>query len=87
MWNIYIIKHNLTGDTYIGRTNNLERRLFEHNSGGQASTRRLNGQWNLVYAEIYRSKEDAVNRELKLKHHGRAKQELKKRIQNSIFEN
>ena len=84
MWVVYMICHDVNKEIYVGRTNDLKRRLSEHNSGQQISTKRKNGKWNLVYAEAYKSKEDAVNRELKLKHHGRAIQELKKRISRSL---
>ena len=84
MWVVYTISHSETKEIYIGRTNDLKRRLSEHNSGKQTSTKRKNGQWGLAYAEAYKSKEDAIDRELKLKHHGRAIQELKKRISRSL---
>jgi len=51
----------------------------------QKSTRRINGKWNIAYVEIFKSKIDADNREYRLKHHGRAKQELLKRIKNSLL--
>jgi len=55
-----------------------------HNSGATTSTMRKNGQWEIIYLEIFRAKEDAIKREYRLKHHGRAKQELLKRIKNSL---
>ena len=84
MWIIYVIQHDETKDRYIGKTNNLKRRLFEHNRKHQNATRRIKGKWIVVYCEIFKSKEDADERELKLKHHGRSKQELFKRIKKSL---
>ena len=85
MWFIYIIQHNITKQIYIGRTNNLKERLTRHNNQGQSATQRKNGKWIFVYIEIYKSKIDTIEREKRLKHHGRAKQELLKRIKNSLI--
>ncbi len=84
MWSVYLLQHTITKEIYIGRTDDMTRRLREHNAGSQASTRRRSGKWRLVYREQYRDKRDAVIRERHLKHHGRAKQELLKRIQFSL---
>jgi putative endonuclease len=52
--------------TYVGWTNDLERRLARHNAGtGARSTRgRI---WFLLYAEWYPSREQAMSREWHLK--------------------
>ena len=84
MYSLYILKHTETKEIYIGKTNNLKRRFEEHNSGQQTATHRKSGQWKIIYAETYKSKSDADQRELKLKQHGRAKQELLKRIKSSL---
>ena len=85
MWFVYIIQHSITKQIYIGTTNNLKRRLKEHNNQSQYATRRKNGKWIPVYIEIYRNKTDSLKREEKLKYHGRAKQELLRRIKNSLI--
>ena len=87
MYKVYVIQNNHSFEMYIGRTNDLERRLSEHNAGQQEATRRKSGEWVLIYAEAYRDKKDAIQRELRLKNHGRAKQELYKRIPNSLLSN
>ena len=84
MWSIYVLKHETTGGMYIGLTDDINRRLKEHNLGSQGATRRRSGKWTLVYREQYLVKRDAVLRERRLKQHGRAKQELLKRIQLSL---
>ena len=84
MWTVYVLRNSQTKELYIGLTGDIARRLTEHNSGGQEATKRLSGQWELVYHESYRDKRDALLREQRLKHHGRAKQELYKRIQISL---
>ena len=85
MRSVYVLQHNVTREIYIGKTNNFARRLSEHNHGEQTSTKRKSVEWVPVYIEIYRSKQDASTRELRLKHHGRAKQELLKRIALSLL--
>ena len=39
MFFVYILKSEKDGGLYIGRTNNLERRIREHNSGKVPSTK------------------------------------------------
>jgi len=86
MYIIYLIQHSETKQIYIGKTNNLRRRLNEHNSNQQKSTIRKSGMWHLIYAEVYRAKEDADQRELKLKQHGSNKRWLIDRINKSLFQ-
>jgi putative endonuclease len=81
---VYILQHNKKNEIYIGKTKNLKQRILEHNKNKQTSTVRKNGRWKIVYVEIYKSKLDADKRELRLKDHGRAKQELLKRLSNSL---
>lgn len=52
--------------TYVGWTNNLDKRLAAHNAGtGARSTR--GRQWSLLYAEDYGSRSEAMSREWYLK--------------------
>ncbi|MBH64077.1 MAG: excinuclease ABC subunit C [Alphaproteobacteria bacterium] len=52
--------------TYIGWTTDLERRLEAHNSGkGARST--AGRQWQLLYAERYLTRSEAMSREWHLK--------------------
>jgi putative endonuclease len=52
--------------TYVGWTIDLERRLREHNTGkGARSTR--GRQWELLYAERHRDRQEAMSREWHLK--------------------
>jgi putative endonuclease len=85
MWFVYIIQNEFTKEIYIGFTKDIKRRLIEHNMGIAKATYRKRGKWILIYAEVYRNKKDAYLREQRLKHHGRAKQELLKRIKNSLL--
>ena len=80
MWSVYILKRE-DGEIYIGVTEDLKRRIHEHNNGGKKFTTRKGGKWSLTYAELYANKSAAYTREARLKQHGRAKQELLRRIQ------
>ena len=79
---VYILQDQLRQDIYIGCTGNLRRRLEEHNKGKSYSTR--GKSWSLVYYEAYRSAADAWQREQRLKQHGQAKAQLKRRLKNSL---
>ena len=83
MYYVYLIKCKKHSETYLGSTNDLRRRLSEHNNGREISTKRYR-PWRLVYYEAYRSEKDAREREMKLKSHGNAIRELKKRLQRSL---
>ena len=85
MYIVYLIQNNSSKELYIGYSNDLKRRLKEHNQGKQKATKRNEGNWILIYAEAYRNEKDARKREQRLKSHGRAKQELYKRVENSLL--
>ena len=81
MYYVYLIQNN-TGGIYYGSTNNLRRRIFEHNNNKSFSTK--NQKWKLIYYESYFSEIDAREREKRLKYHGQALAQLKRRIKNSL---
>lgn len=66
-------------EIYIGSTNDLRRRLQEHNDGKEISTKRY-APWTIFYYEAYLTEKLARLREKRLKHNGNAIRELKKRI-------
>jgi predicted GIY-YIG superfamily endonuclease len=39
MWYVYILKSETDGNLYIGSTNDLKRRIHQHNAGEVASTK------------------------------------------------
>jgi putative endonuclease len=63
---VYIIQSLKTLKYYIGSTNNLERRLIEHNSGKSKFTRNKN-PFSLIYKEEYPTRSEALKRELQIK--------------------
>lgn len=79
MYYVYLLKSSKNGETYVGSTNDLKRRVEEHNSGHSASTRRYM-PWTLLYYEAYIDEHMARIRESRLKHNGNAIRELKKRV-------
>ena len=78
MYCVYALRHPKTSLLYIGYTDNLERRLKEH--------QRDKLGWIFIYSESYLSKRDAQIREKQLKHYGSSLGHLRKRIKNSIKE-
>jgi putative endonuclease len=66
MYYTYILKSEKTDKLYIGQTENLERRLLEHNLNQSKSTRNK-GPWKLIFKKEFESRSDAVKLELKLK--------------------
>jgi len=71
---------------YLGSTNDLRRRLAEHNSGLSSYTKKYM-PYTLVYYEAYRNKDDARKRESNLKLRANALSQLKRRIVASLKTN
>lgn len=68
---------------YIGSTNDLRKRLEEHNSGKAVSTK-FRKPFELRYYEAYKSEEEARKREHNLKLRGNAYNHLIMRIRKSL---
>jgi len=85
MYVVYLIQNSDDKSIYIGKTNNLIKRLEQHNTNKNNSTKRIQGKWILIYAEVYKDKKDADIREKRLKAHGSGKHELYKRLGNSLL--
>ena len=79
MYYVYVLQSKVNEEIYTGSTNNLKRRVFEHNSGMSISTKRYM-PWILIYYEAYQFESLARLREKRLKYHGNALRELKKRV-------
>ena len=88
MYYVYVL-YNLNQASkrkfYIGFTNDIKKRLYEHKTGKSRWTKGF-GPWKLAYFESYVSWKDASKRENRLKNHGKGIQELKKRLEESINE-
>lgn len=84
MYYVYILKSSRDELLYVGSTDNLRRRLSEHNNGKVRSTKsRI--PFSLRYYEAYASEKDARMREVQLKRDGKALGQLKRRILESIL--
>lgn len=66
MFFVYILKSRRNGRFYTGSTNDVTRRLKEHNSGQSKYTKHT-APFELVYKEDYKTKSQAYRRELFLK--------------------
>tara|TARA_B110000438_G_C15600046_1_gene557606 strand:- start:83 stop:328 length:246 start_codon:yes stop_codon:yes gene_type:complete len=68
MFFVYVIgsKKKLKLTTYVGYTNNIEKRLNLHNSGKGAKFTR-GRRWKLMYLEKYKTKKEAILREYYIK--------------------
>jgi putative endonuclease len=79
MYYLYILQSLKDSGYYIGITDNLEKRLHEHNSGKTKSTKsRI--PFILKYKESYQTKTEARKREIVLKKN----YYLRKELLNSI---
>lgn len=83
MFYVYVIKSAVDNKLYVGYTNDLKRRILEHNENSNISTK-YRTPFALVYYEAYLSQRDAKNRESNLKVFGGAMTHLRKRIYNSM---
>lgn len=82
MYYVYVIKSKKGHNFYIGSTNNLKHRFYEHNSGLVFSTKSRK-PFDLIYYEAYSAESDARKREMNLKLRSRAFAQLRKRIKES----
>jgi putative endonuclease len=84
MFYLYVLKSKKDNNIYIGSTNDLRRRLIEHNEGKVFSTKGRR-PFELRYYESYYNKDEARKRESSLKKDGRALSQLKIRIAKSLL--
>ena len=70
----YIVR-TVDGNLYIGSSNNLNRRLIQHNSGRGAKFMKDHGEAEMVYSEEYSTYLEARHREIQVKKWSRQKKE------------
>ena len=73
---VYVIQSEINKCLYIGSTDDIERRLLEHNSGKTRSTKPF-VPYRLIYSEVYENKKEAIQRERQIKRSGKVRKELK----------
>jgi len=79
---VYVILSKKNKRFYIGSTNNLTRRIAEHNKGQTKSTR-YTRPFELIYYEEYNTRADAIYQEKFLKS-GQGRASLKKYLKNGV---
>jgi len=70
---VYILQSESTGRYYCGQTNDLYRRIREHNDPASYSaktTKRFVGPWRLVWSKSFDSRAEAMERERSIKKRG-----------------
>ena len=68
MFTVYILYSSAIDKYYVGYTNDLERRLLEHNrKKGKFTDSGI--PWSIVHHELYESKSEAMLREKSIKSH------------------
>lgn len=83
MFYVYALSSRKNNDLYIGYSQDLRKRVDEHNSGLVKATKGYR-PWVLIYYEAYISKLDATKREVQLKKNHRSKEDLTIQISNSL---
>ena len=70
---VYIITNQPHGTLYVGITNSLNRRTWQHKTGTYEGFSKHYGLKHLVYHEDFRDVRDAIAREKQLKGYSRTK--------------
>jgi putative endonuclease len=83
MYYVYVLKSEVDKNLYIGYTDDLKRRIEEHNQGKTKSIKHRI-PFGLIYYEAYKNKTDARKREIELKNNSYQKEQLLKKINNSL---
>jgi putative endonuclease len=88
IYHCYILYNQVIDKFYIGYTNDLDKRIVEHNFPIRKRltyTRKQIGKWTLVYSEVFLDKQDAMSREKEIKG-WKSKIMIKKLINNKPLE-
>jgi putative endonuclease len=62
----YILQSTTSNKFYIGQTNNLDDRLFRHNSNQNLATKNK-GPWQFIFTKQFATRSEAMALERKLK--------------------
>ncbi|MBI4100299.1 GIY-YIG nuclease family protein [Candidatus Microgenomates bacterium] len=62
MYVVYILKSRVAEKTYVGHTDNLERRLIQHNNGNSIFSKRYR-PWEIIYSDFFATLEEVIKRE------------------------
>ena len=70
MFYVYVLMSKSTGKRYVGQTDNLDRRIAEHNNpehNPRKFTSKHAGPWELIHTETFTTRSQAMQREKRLK--------------------
>ena len=74
LWTVYILKCG-DGSYYTGITNDLDKRIADHESGNGAKYTRGRGPFTLVHTEVLSNRSEASKREIAIKKLSRVEKE------------
>jgi len=81
MWYAYVLESINNQYLYTGYSDDLRRRLKEHNEGRGGEYTKKHGKWKLIFYEAYLEKKDALKAENFFKS-GYGKEILKDKLEN-----
>ena len=84
MYYFYVLRFKQNGKLYKGFTNNLKRRIEEHQAGHSDFTSK-NGTFDLIFYEAYSNKKDAQEAERYFKT-GHGREVLKGKLKHTLNE-
>lgn len=67
MYVVYVLYSLIHDKIYIGQTEDIERRMLEHNNGLLSVYSKRYKPWELIYTEEYPTRAEAMKREKQLK--------------------
>ena len=85
MWYVYILYSVTGGKTYTGYTNDVGRRIFEHNVSETRGFTLRYRPWTLIRKEQYSTKPEAMVREKFLKT-GRGREDIKTFVKQFLID-
>ena len=82
MFYVYVLKSRKNGKFYTGHTDDLKRRINDHNTRkDKTKFTCVNGPWDLVFFEIFNTRSEAMKREKALKS-GKGREYIKGKANN-----
>jgi len=83
MYYVYVLECQKDKSWYIGYTEDLRKRIKDHQNGYGCRTTAIKKDWELIYYEAYIDKRDAIGREKFLKS-GSGRKYLNKQLANYL---
>lgn len=84
MYYVYVLESDKDSRHYIGHTNNLERRILEHNTNrNRKKYTSSRGPWQLLFYEAFATRAEAMKRERFLKT-GKGRKYIRDRMEKEI---